>query len=127
MSLVFTANHDAGAVQGAVVESLSLVTRPASSWALLGPGEFGDAHRDLGMTRKTFDIGPLFGMAQSLLTDPECKPADIPIVATARRDGEGLTSRANRAASGPHPGRGRAGYLSPALRARMMAWARSET
>jgi hypothetical protein len=102
MSLVFAVNHDADVVQGAVLESLSLVTRPASSWALFGPGEFGDAHRDLGMTRKTFDIDPLLGMAQSLLTDPECKPADIPIVATARHDGEGLTSRANRAASGPY-------------------------
>ena len=102
MSLVFTANHDADVVQGAVLESLNIVTRPASSWALFGPGEFGDAHRDLGMTRKTFDIGPLLGMAQSLLTDPECKPADIPIVATTRHDGEGVTSRVNRAASGPH-------------------------
>ncbi len=102
MSLVFTANHDADVVQGAVLESLSLVTRPASSWALLGPGEFGDAHRDLGMTRKTFDIGPLLGMAQSLPTAPSASLLAISIVELPGLDGEGLTSRANRAASGPH-------------------------
>ena len=102
MSLVFTANHDAGVVQVAVLESLGPVVRPASNWALPAPGEFGYAHRSLGVTRKTFEIGPLLGMAQSLLTDPECKPAGISIVDTARPGGEGLTSRANRAASGPH-------------------------
>ena len=103
MVLVFTANHDAGVViQVAVLERLGPVGRLASNWALPRPGEFDDAHCSLRVARKTFEIGPLPGMAQSLLTDPECKPADIPIVATARPDGEGLASRANRVASGPH-------------------------
>jgi hypothetical protein len=51
MSLMFTANHDAGVVQVAVFESLGPVVRPASNWALLGPGEFGYAHGSLGLTR----------------------------------------------------------------------------
>jgi hypothetical protein len=102
MSLVFTANHDAGVVQVAVLGSLAPVVRPASNWALPAPGEFGYAHRSLGATRKTLRIGPLLGMTQSLLTDPECKPAGISIVDVARPGGEGLMSRANRAASGPH-------------------------
>ena len=66
-------------------------------------------------------------MAQSLLTDPERKPAGISIVDVARPGGEGLMSRANQAASGPALGRGRVAYSNPAVRARMMAWARSET
>jgi hypothetical protein len=127
MSLVFTANHDAGVVQVAVLESLAPVVRPASNWALPAPGEFGYAHRSLAATRKTLRIGPLLGMTQSLLTDPECKPAGVSIVDTARPDGEGLMSRADRAASGPHWDPGRVGYSNPAVRARMMAWARSET
>jgi len=51
MSLMFTANHDAGVVQVAVFESLGPMVRPASNWALLGPGEFGYAHGSLGLTR----------------------------------------------------------------------------
>jgi hypothetical protein len=68
MSLVFTANHGAGVV--AVLESLGPVKRPASNWALPRSGEFSYAHRSLRVTRKTFEIGPLLGMAQSLLTAP---------------------------------------------------------
>ena len=102
MSFMFTANHDAGVVQAAVLESLGPVVRQASNWDLPAPGEFGYAHRVPGVTRRIFEIGPLLGMAQSLLTDPECKPADISIVDTARPGSEGLMSRANRAASGPH-------------------------
>jgi hypothetical protein len=102
MSLMFTAHQDAGVVQVAVLESLGPVVQPAGNWALPGPGEFGYAHRSPGVTKKTFEIGPLVGMAQSLLTDPECKPAGISIVDTARPGGEGLMSRANRAASGPY-------------------------
>ncbi len=100
--------------------------RPVSNWALLGPGEFGYAHGSLGLTRKTFEIGPLLGMAQSLLTDPECKPAGISIVETARPGGEGLCpAQIGRlpGRTGTRPG----GYPKPAVRARMMAWARSET
>jgi hypothetical protein len=69
MSLVFTANHGAGVVQVAVLESPGPMVRP-SNWALPRPGEFSYAHRALQVTWKTFEIGPLLGMAQSLLTAP---------------------------------------------------------
>jgi hypothetical protein len=69
-SLVIAANYDVGVVQAAVLESLGSVVRPFRSWALPGPGEFADAPRSLGVTRRTFEIGPLLGMAQSLLTEP---------------------------------------------------------
>jgi hypothetical protein len=100
MSLVFTANH--GVVQVAVRESSGPVVRLASNWALPRPGEFGYAHRSLGVTRKTFEIAPLLGMAQSLLTEPRVQACWLsPIVDTAQPGGEGLMSRANWAASGP--------------------------
>ena len=102
MLLVFTAQHDTSVVQVAVLGSRGSAVRALRGWALPAPGEFGYAHRSLRVTRKTFEIGPLLGMAQSLLTDPECKPAGISIVDTARPGGEGLMSLANRAASGPH-------------------------
>jgi hypothetical protein len=70
MLLVLSANHDAGIGQEAAAGCLPSVVRPSRSWALPGPGEFGYAHRSLGVTRKTSEIGPLLGMAQSLLTEP---------------------------------------------------------
>ena len=100
---------------------------PRATGPLLGPGEFGYAHGSLVVTSKNSGIGLLLGMAQSLLTDPECKPAGISMVETARPGGEGLMSRSNRAASGPHWDAAGIGYSKPAVRARMMAWARSET
>jgi hypothetical protein len=127
MSLVFTANHGASFVQVAVLESLGPVVRPASSWALPRPGEFGYAHRSPRLTRETFEIGPLLGMAKSLLTEPRVQACwYLSIVDTARPGREGLTSRANRATSGPHWDAAGVGYLNPAVRARMMACARSE-
>jgi hypothetical protein len=58
---------------------------------------------------------------------PRVQACCIFIVDTAGPNGEGPTSRANRVASGPHWDAGQVGYSNPAVRARMMAWARSET
>ena len=113
MSLVFTANYDVGVVRIAGLESLGPAVRPVSNWALLGPGELYYAHGSLGPLRKAFEIGPLLGMAQSLLTDPECKPAWASIVETVRPCVEGPWSRSSRASARRHPGRGRA--ASPSL------------
>jgi hypothetical protein len=63
MSLVFTADHDAGVVQVAVLEGLGSVMRPLRSWSLFGLGKFGYAHRSALDRRRTFKIGPLLGMA----------------------------------------------------------------
>jgi hypothetical protein len=51
----------------------------------------------------------------------------ISILDIARPASEGLPSRANRATSELHWDAAGVGYLNPAVRARMMAWARSET
>jgi hypothetical protein len=76
---------------------------------------------------KGLEIGPLFGTPQSLPTCRECKPAGYLHRGhgPAWRRGADVPGKSGsfRAAVG----RGRVDYLNPAVRARMMAWARSET